>query len=74
MLILTYYIPIYYQAAKNHSATKSGVDILALMLSVVISVIASGRIVGTFGNYWVFLVLGPFPGAIGAGLLYTVSE
>ncbi|GAA5961653.1 hypothetical protein JCM3765_000464 [Sporobolomyces pararoseus] len=73
MLVLTYYIPIYYQAAKNHTATKSGVDILALMLSVVISVIASGRIVGTFGNYWLFLVLGPLPGAIGAGLLYTVS-
>ncbi|GAA5937593.1 MDR family MFS transporter [Sporobolomyces koalae] len=73
MLILTYYLPIYYQAAKHHSATKSGVDILALMLSVVISVIASGRIVGMCGRYWHFLVLGPLPGAIGAGLLYTVS-
>jgi hypothetical protein len=27
----------------------------------------------TTGRYWYFLVLGPIPGAIGAGLLYTVS-
>lgn len=74
MLILTYYIPIYYQAAKNHSATDSGIDILGLMLATVLSVIISGRIVGTFGRYWHFLVLGPIPGAIGAGLLYTVSD
>jgi len=74
MLLLTYYIPIYYQAAKNHTATDSGVDILALMLGTVFSVIISGRIVGTFGRYWHFLVLGPIPGAIGAGLLYTVSR
>ncbi|GAA5902761.1 MDR family MFS transporter [Sporobolomyces salmoneus] len=73
MLVLTYYIPIYYQAARNHSPTQSGLDILALMLGTVVSVIVSGRLVGTFGRYWHFLVLGPIPGAIGAGLLYTVG-
>ncbi|GAA6004221.1 hypothetical protein JCM10207_002489 [Rhodosporidiobolus poonsookiae] len=74
LLIYTYYVPIYYQAVKHHNATKSGVDILAFMLAVVISVIASGRIVGVFGRYWPFLVLGPIPGAIGAGLMYTINE
>ncbi|GAA5998545.1 hypothetical protein JCM11641_006832, partial [Rhodosporidiobolus odoratus] len=73
LLIFTYYIPIYYQAVKHHDATKSGVDILAFMLAVVVSVILAGRLVATFGRYWPFLVLGPIPGAIGAGLLYTVS-
>ncbi|GAA6031379.1 hypothetical protein JCM8097_005632 [Rhodosporidiobolus ruineniae] len=73
LLIFTYYIPIYYQAVKHHNATKSGVDILAFMLAVVLSVIISGRLVARFGSYWIFLVLGPIPGAIGAGLLYTVS-
>lgn len=43
------------------------------MLAVVVSVILAGRLVATFGRYWPFLVLGPIPGAIGAGLLYTVS-
>ncbi|GAA5876984.1 hypothetical protein JCM1840_007089 [Sporobolomyces johnsonii] len=73
MLLLTYYIPIYYQAVKHHDATKSGVDILPLMLATVISVVLAGRIVARFGRYWPFLILGPIPGAIGAGLLYTVS-
>lgn len=47
--------------------------VLAFMLAVVISVVVAGRIVSMTGRYWYFLVLGPIPGAIGAGLLYTVS-
>lgn len=74
MLIASFYIPIFYQVAKNHSATKSGIDIIALMLSTVVGVIATGRIVGSWGHYKPFLVLGPLPGAIGAGLLYTISS
>jgi hypothetical protein len=74
LLIFTYYVPIYYQAVRHHNATKSGVDILAFMLSVVFSVIISGRLVAAFGRYWPFLVLGPIPGAIGAGLMYTVRR
>ncbi|GAA6048504.1 hypothetical protein JCM3770_006526 [Rhodotorula araucariae] len=73
LLIFTYYIPIYYQAVRNHDATQSGVDLLAFCLAIVLSVIISGRLVGTFGRYWHFLVLGPIPGAIGSGLLYTLS-
>ncbi|GAA5886794.1 hypothetical protein JCM6882_005893 [Rhodosporidiobolus microsporus] len=73
LLIFTYYIPVYFQAVKNHNATKSGVDILAFMLSVVLSVIISGRIVGTVGRYWPFLLVGPIPGVIGAGLMYTIT-
>ncbi|TNY17839.1 ABC transporter [Rhodotorula diobovata] len=73
LLILTYYIPIYYQAVRNHNATQSGIDILAFCLAVVLSVIIAGRIVALTGRYWYFLVLGPVPGAIGAGLLYTTT-
>ncbi|GAA5838665.1 hypothetical protein JCM11251_003257 [Rhodosporidiobolus azoricus] len=74
LLIFTYYIPIYFQAVKDHDATKSGVDILAFMLSVVFSVIISGRLVAKFGRYWPFLIAGPVPGVIGAGLMYTVTS
>lgn len=38
-----------------------------------LSVIIAGRIVALTGRYWYFLVLGPVPGAIGAGLLYTTT-
>lgn len=66
-------LPIFYQVTRQHSATKSGIDILGFMLSTVLSVIISGRIVGKIGRYWPFLVIGPPFLAIGAGLLYTVS-
>lgn len=72
-LIFTYYIPIYYQAGRNHSATKSGVDLLPLMLSVVISIVVSGQLVSRYGRYWPYLVGGPIVGAVGAGLMYTVT-
>ncbi|KAL2827793.1 major facilitator superfamily domain-containing protein [Aspergillus cavernicola] len=71
-LIFTYYIPIYYQAGRHHSATKSGVDLLPLMLSVVISIVVSGQLVGRYGRYWPYLVGGPIVGSVGAGLMYTV--
>lgn len=72
-LIFTYYIPIYYQAGRHHSATKSGVDLLPLMLSVVISIVVSGQLVGRYGRYWPYFVGGPMVGAVGAGLMYTVT-
>ncbi|KAK2594895.1 hypothetical protein QQS21_007394 [Conoideocrella luteorostrata] len=72
-LIFTYYIPIYYQAGRHHSATKSGVDLLPLMLSVVISILVSGQLVSRYGRYWPYLVGGPVVGALGAGLMYTVT-
>lgn len=47
--------------------------VLAFCISVVISVVVAGRLVSLTGRYWYFLVLGPIPGAIGAGLLYTIT-
>ncbi|KAJ7168875.1 ABC transporter [Mycena filopes] len=73
LLLFSYYIPIYYQAARAHSATKSGIDLLPFMLSVVISVISSGQLVGKFGYYWPFLLGAPVFLAVGSGLLYTLD-
>lgn len=36
LLLGTYYLPLWYQATRGHSATKSGIDILPFMLAVVI--------------------------------------
>lgn len=36
ILVGTYYLPLWYQATKGHSATKSGLDILPFMLSIVV--------------------------------------
>ncbi|KAG8904164.1 hypothetical protein FRB99_002145 [Tulasnella sp. 403] len=35
LLCCTYYLPLYYQSAKQHSATKSGIDIIAFMNAII---------------------------------------
>ncbi|KAJ7189880.1 ABC transporter [Mycena pura] len=72
-LIYSYYIPIFYQAALHHSAIKSGIDLLPFMLSLVLTIITIGQIVGKTGYLWPFLLVGPFFLATGSGLLYTLS-
>ncbi|KAJ7145232.1 MFS general substrate transporter [Mycena filopes] len=72
-LILSYYIPIFYQAVRGHSATKSGIDLLPFMLGTVITIIIAGQLVGQWGYYWPFLIGSPIFLAIGSGLLYTLS-
>lgn len=56
---------IYYQAGRDHTATKSGIDLLPLMLAVVVSIISAGQLVARIGRYWGFLVVGPMFGAVG---------
>ncbi|GBE78990.1 Efflux pump roqT [Sparassis crispa] len=68
----TYYLPLWYQA-QGHSATKSGVDILPFMLSVIIASIVSGAIIKMTGRYWHVLVLSPLLCSIGAGLLSSLT-
>lgn len=42
MMVFSYYLPIYFQAVKGASALSSGVDILPLILSQLITAMASG--------------------------------
>jgi len=74
MLGIIYYLPLLFQAVKHHSATKSGIDILPFMLAIVIGSAVAGLIVSLTGNYWYFLVFGPWLVCVGAGLLYTLHE
>ncbi|KAJ7032298.1 ABC transporter [Mycena alexandri] len=73
LLLFSYYIPIFYQAARAHSATKSGIDLLPFMLGTVITIMTVGQIVGKFGYYWPFFVVGGIFLAIGSGVLYTIN-
>ncbi|KAJ7432390.1 ABC transporter [Mycena latifolia] len=73
LLLFSYYIPIFYQAVRHHTATDSGIDLLPFMLGVVLTVISSGQLVGKFGYYWPFLLCAPLFLAVGSGLLYTLS-
>jgi hypothetical protein len=44
------------------------------MLAIVFGTMSAGMTVSLLGNYWYFLVFGPWLLSIGAGLLYTLHE
>jgi hypothetical protein len=46
-----YYIPIYFQAGKESTATDSGVRFLALAIPQIFAVFLSGTLVTVFGYY-----------------------
>lgn len=73
--LLMYYLPIFFQSVKNSSATESGINLLPILLSSVISSILMGVLVTAFGYYAPFLILSMSLFCIGAGLLtmYTVD-
>ncbi|KAJ7032424.1 ABC transporter [Mycena alexandri] len=72
-LLYAYYLPIFYQVVRRHSAFKSGVDLLPLLLSGVVFVISSGVLVSRFGYYYPFLIISAVFLAISSGLFYTVN-
>ncbi|KAJ7184645.1 ABC transporter [Mycena filopes] len=73
MFIFTYYIPLFYQAARAHSPTKSGVDFLPFMIGVVITAALAGGVVAKTGYYWPVLLAAPCFLALGSGLFYTIT-
>ncbi|ODN78959.1 hypothetical protein L202_04475 [Cryptococcus amylolentus CBS 6039] len=73
MLGGTYQLPLFYQAVRDHSPEKSGIDIIPFMLAICIAIFISGGFTTKFGRYWPFLVAGPPFSAAGFGLLYTID-
>ncbi|EJD51064.1 MFS general substrate transporter [Auricularia subglabra TFB-10046 SS5] len=69
-----YYLPLYFQAVKGHSPTKSGIDLMPITLAFVLSAVGSGVTVSKIGRYWHILVFGPLVGAVGYGLVFTMDE
>ncbi|KAJ7674012.1 ABC transporter [Mycena polygramma] len=72
-LLFSYYLPILYQVVRQHSATKSGIDILPMLVAGIVILIVSGGLVSKFGYYYPFLVAAPFFLGVGSGLLYTTG-
>ena len=62
-----------FQAVKQDNAEQSGIDQLALVISVVVSALASGALVVFIGYYNQFLILGSICTSIGSGLLTTLQ-
>jgi len=73
MMILMYYLPIWFQAIKGVSAVKSGIMLLPLVLSTVVSSIVSGVLVSKIGYYTPFFLLSSILSPIGGGLISTFT-
>ncbi|KAL3432238.1 MFS general substrate transporter [Aspergillus tetrazonus] len=75
LLIMSYYLPIWFQAIKGDTASDSGVHILPLLLGSVIMSIIAGGLVAAVGYYtWACLVATVLTSvftAQGSGLMTT---
>ncbi|KAG8863135.1 hypothetical protein FRB96_009317 [Tulasnella sp. 330] len=70
LLLCTYYLPLYYQSSAQHTATRSGIDILTYMICTVGGAMISGLVIKITGRPKAFLVLSPLVACIGAALVF----
>jgi MFS family permease len=73
MMVLLYYLPIWFQAVRGDSATKSGIMLLPLILSSTITALVAGVIISRIGYYNPFFLLASIIMPIGVGLLSTFT-
>lgn len=71
LIILTFYLPIWYQAIKGKSAVDAGIRLVPYFLGTVAFVIGSGFVVSKTGYYTPPLIAGTALLVVGCGLLTT---
>ncbi|KAF2832023.1 MFS general substrate transporter [Ophiobolus disseminans] len=69
--VMVYFLPIWFQAIKGVSATKSGIMNLPAILGLVLVSMAAGGLITVIGYYTPFMLASSVFMAIGAGLLST---
>lgn len=73
MALITYFLPLYFQAIDGVDALHSGLDILPFLLSVTASSIIAGFAVSKLGYYVPPMIACPVFMSIGAGLMMTFT-
>lgn len=72
-VILTFYLPLYFQAIKGSSATTSAVYTLPLVITLAISSTLGGILVSMVGYCTPFMIVGTVIATVGVGLLSTLG-
>ncbi|KAG2125863.1 ABC transporter [Suillus cothurnatus] len=72
LIVSVYYLPLWYQI-NGRSSVQSGIDILPLMLSFVVSSALASGVTSSTGRYWHLLLALPLISIAGAALLFTVE-
>ncbi|KAG8958973.1 hypothetical protein FRC00_002080 [Tulasnella sp. 408] len=70
VLCAVYYLPLYYQSAQQHTATRSGIDILAFMCCIIFGAALSGAVIHVTGRPLPWLIFPPPLAAISCGLVF----
>ncbi|MCJ1381687.1 hypothetical protein MMC17_004798 [Xylographa soralifera] len=68
-----YFIPLFFQFAKNDSAVEAGVRLLPLVCFLVFSIILNGALMSKYGYYMPWYLAGSCLALIGSALMYTVN-
>ncbi|KAH0535975.1 hypothetical protein FGG08_007132 [Glutinoglossum americanum] len=71
--VLMFYLPLYFQSVKGSSATKSGIQVLPLLLATVISSVVTGGLITAMGYYTPIIIVSTAVFCIGAGFISTFS-
>ncbi|PYH98429.1 MFS general substrate transporter [Aspergillus ellipticus CBS 707.79] len=72
-MLLSYYLPVYFQSVRGRSALVSGVDLLPNILCQLVIAVLSGVLTSKTGYYLPWAVLGGMLNSVGNGLLSTLS-
>jgi len=67
------YLPIYLQVVKGESPTASGLQLMPMMLGMLMTSIASGRVISAWGHYKPFPIAGTAIMTIGLLMLSRLS-
>ena len=68
-----YFVPLFYQFARNATAISAGVHLLPYVACLVVSCVANGAIMSATGYYMPWYLFGGVLTVIGNALLYTVD-
>ena len=67
------FLPQWLQVVQDASATKSGLELLPVVIGMLTTFVISGRLVSRTGRYKIFPILGTFVVAVGLALLSQLN-